>query len=174
MWNTVKLGFMWENGEHLSTSRLGAEPAPRICAHHFSTRSSWPCDGHTAPSLQGSGLGQLRVSAGGPAFRDGVGVLFFHLGVAPFARCVANPGWCLLSAQYVSLTALSSSWAKSPLILRETSWHRSCHFLCLMNGERGGLRQVPGPNCSAGSGRAGSHPHAFLPVSLVAILCANR
>ena len=136
--------------ERLSTSRLGAEPAPRICAHHFSARSSWPCDGHASPSLQGSGLGQLHVSAGGPAFRDGVGVLFFHLGVAPFARCVANPGWCLLSAQYVSLTALSSSWAKSPLILRVTLWHRSCHFLCLMSGERGCLRQVSSPNCSAG------------------------
>lgn len=29
-----------EEREHLSTSRLGAEPAPHICAHHFSTCSS--------------------------------------------------------------------------------------------------------------------------------------
>lgn len=100
---------------------------------------------------------QLLMSTGGPAFRDSAGVMFFHLGVAPFAKCVAIPGWRLLSAQYVSLTVLSSSWAKSPLILRVTLWRRSCHFLCLMSGERGVLSQVSGPKLLSWKWQEGSH-----------------
>ena len=35
-----KVRLYVEEREHLSTSRLGAEPAPRSCAHHFSACSS--------------------------------------------------------------------------------------------------------------------------------------
>lgn len=80
-----------EEQEHLSTLRLGQSQLLTSVLTAFQL-VRLDCVMDTPPRVcRALDSVQLLVSTGGPAFRDSVGVLFFHLGVAPFARCVANP-----------------------------------------------------------------------------------
>lgn len=92
MWNTVKLGFMWKDGSIFQHRDWGqSQPLASVLTAFPLVRLDRVMD--TAPRVcRALDSTQLLMSAGGPAFRDGVGVLFFHLGVAPFAKCVGNPG----------------------------------------------------------------------------------
>ena len=62
---------------------------------------------------------QLLLSTGGPAFRDGAGLILAPRSGAICQVC-GQPGLTFTEPQYVSFTVLSASWAKSPLILRVT------------------------------------------------------